>query len=367
MDKEKVDILVIGGGVIGFAIASELSSKFHGNLVLVERHSSFGMETSSRNSEVIHAGIYYQANSLRAKLCVKGKQLLYEFCQKEGVPFNNIGKLIVASNAKEEEILHQLKKKGIHNGVHDLKIITQKEIKSFCDSIQSEYALYSPSTGIVNSHELMRTLEYKVINNESVIAYNSEVVSINKNRDCFDVVVKNADNSEMILCTSIVINCAGLGSEKIAQMAGLNTDQLGYSLQYRKGEYYSINKAQSLPQNILVYPTPNAISLGLHTVVDTEGGVRLGPYSYNIKNVIDYSIDNRNQDHFTDFLKCFFPQLQEEPVFPQMAGISPGGHKDFIIKEESDNGLPGFINLIGIQSPGLTSSLAIAQHVRSII
>lgn len=370
----KTDILVIGAGVIGLALAEELSGA-SGSIIVVEKNESFGRETSSRNSEVIHGGIYYQPGSLKATMCVRGRGLLYEFCVKNNVPYKKTGKLIIATEKEEESSIESLFSNACKNGVQGLKIMDRKEMKKVEPDISGVAALFSPETGIVDSHSLMQRLIGKAKDKGVTIAYNSEVVAIEKDKDIYNVKVKDA-NETTTLAARIVINCAGLDADTIAEMAGIDIKECRYELQYCKGQYFRVNQRKSGYIKRLVYPVPHpkAGGLGIHATPDLGGGLRLGPDHEYLKNRIkDYSVDESRKKEFCASVKKFMPFIEEGDIFTDTAGIRPKLHdygnepRDFIIKEETANGFPGLINLIGIESPGLTASLAIAQHVRQIV
>ena len=367
---EKVDCIIIGAGVVGLAIAHSIGNK-NRETILMERHEHFGRETSSRNSEVIHAGIYYPKESLKAKLCVSGRNLLYEFCEKQGIPYKKTGKLIVAVKNEDEEILQNLLNKGMANGVEDLALITKKEIMKLEPHINTTFAVYSPSTGILDTHQLMKKLETLAEEKGVMCAYNCEVKNITYSNPGFIIDAIDADGENISLKADVVINSAGLCSDKIAQMAGIDIDKEKYRIHYSKGEYFKINSMPAWYMNHLVYPPPGIASLGIHTVLDLQGRLKLGPNAA-YTNEIDYNVDNRHAKDFYLAAKPILPFLQPGNLSPDMSGIRPkiqapgDDFADFIITEENSKGLPGLINLIGIESPGLTSCLAIALYVENL-
>jgi L-2-hydroxyglutarate oxidase LhgO len=370
MDAE---ITIIGAGVIGLAIAGKLSES-NSNLFLIEKHPTFGQETSSRNSEVIHAGIYYTKDSLKSKLCVEGKILLYDFCRKYDVPFNNCGKLIVATTDEEISVIEGIRQTAIKNGVDDLKVLDKKQIATLEPNIFALKALYSPSTGIVDSHALMKQFESNTINNGGQIVYGSEVRGIKKIDGGYEIKLLDADKQDYSFTSGIVINSAGLTADKISEMVGIEDDKL--KIIFCKGEYFRINPPKNRLIKRLVYPVPhqNMEGIGIHITIDMGGGVKLGPdVQYLESNVYDYKLTPSKQEAFFISAKKFLPFLEFDDIAPEMAGIRPKTQKpgealhDFYIEEESNRGYPGFINLIGMESPGLTSSLAIAKYVSNLI
>jgi L-2-hydroxyglutarate oxidase LhgO len=370
MDAE---ITVIGAGVIGLAIAEKLSEN-HKNVFVIEKHTTFGQETSSRNSEVIHAGIYYTRDSLKAKLCVEGKRLLYDYCKKYEVPFNNCGKLIVATSEDEISIIEGIRQNAVKNGVDDLIFVDKSQIASMEPNIYALKAIFSPSTGIVDTHSLMKQYETNVLNNSGQIVYGSEVTGIEKVKHGYKVTLLDADEKDYSFTTRIVINSAGLTADKIAEMIGIKDDAL--KIHFCKGEYFRIIPPKNKLVGRLIYPVPhqNMEGIGIHVTIDMGGGVKLGPdVKYLDSNVYDYKVTESRQEDFYKSAKKFLPFLEIDDIAPEMAGIRPkiqkpgDPQKDFYIREESNRGFPGFINLIGMESPGLTSSISIANYVNGLI
>ncbi len=368
---EKTKITIVGAGIIGLAIAAELS-KDYDDIVVIERNSSFGQETSSRNSEVIHAGIYYPKDSLKAKLCVEGKDLLYRYCIQHNVGYKRIGKLIVAVDTSEVSRLEKLFKQGLENGVTDLTLLSKEEIEKLEPHIRATAAIHSPSTGILDSHGLMKNFVLESENQNVQIAYATELEGVEKHKDGFKLLVRDERDGSFNFLTQIFINAAGLNSDKVAKMAGINKQE--YSLKYCKGDYFRVhnNKARLLTHLVYHVPPELSVSLGIHTALDLAGSLRLGPDAEYVDK-IDYNVDESKKEAFYESTKYFLPFIELQDLGPDMAGIraklqGPGEEvRDFLIKEESDNYLAGFINLIGIDSPGLTCCLSIAREVKKIV
>jgi len=368
---EEVQIAIVGAGVVGLAIAAELSKEYS-DIVVIERNSSFGQEASSRNSEVIHAGIYYPKDSLKARMCVEGKQLLYEYCQQNNIGHKKLGKLIVAVDNNEAKDLEDLLRCGQGNGVDDLMLLSRKEIKKMESHIEALSAIYSPSTGILDSHGLMKSFIDESQSRNVQIAYATNLQVVEKHKQGYKVTVKDERQEVFTFLTQVFVNCAGLNSDKISQKAGI--DKKEYALKYCKGNYFRVhnNKARFLSR--LVYPVPpkDGISLGIHSALDLAGGLRLGPDADYVDK-IDYTVDESKKEAFYQDTRRFLPFIELQDLSPDMAGIRAKlqgpreEFRDFLIKEESDNGLKGFVNLIGIDSPGLTCAIAIAREVRSLI
>ena len=366
MDAE---ITIIGAGVVGLAIAERLSEEYD-NVFLIEKHSTFGQETSSRNSEVIHAGIYYPKGSLKARLCIDGKTLLYNYCRKYEIPYNNCGKLIVATSEEQISVIEGIRQTALNNGVNDLVVLDGEQISGMEPNIFALKALYSPSTGVIDSHSLMKRFETNTINNEGHIVYNCEVTGINRISNGYEVFLLDADKTSYSFTTKILINSAGLTSDKVSEMTGIKDESL--KICFCKGEYFRLNPPKNKLISRLIYPVPhpNLEGTGIHVTIDIGGGVKLGPDVTWLKsNDYDYKVDPQKRDAFFCSAKKFLSFIEKEDIVPEMAGIRPKIQRcgdpvrDFYIMEESGRGLPGFINLIGIESPGLTSSLAIANYV----
>lgn len=370
--ENDINISIIGAGVIGLAIAARLSTKYN-NIYVIEKNSKFGQETSSRNSEVIHSGIYYSKNSLKAKLCVNGNKLLYELCDLENIRYNKCGKLIVATNNSEIIELEKLQQKGINNGVNDLQVLDAKEIIDLEPNINGIKALYSPSTGIIDSHGLMKHLENKSSCNDVNFVYKSKVINIEKNENGYKITIIDSNGDTFSFASKFIINCAGLESDTISNIAGIKENN--NKIHFCKGEYFSIKAPKNKLISRLIYPVPNAnlTGLGIHATIDLAKSLKLGPnVIYLDKREYNYKVDQSNITKFYQSAKIFLPFLEIGDLQPEMAGIRPklqgpkDSLRDFYIKEESSKGFPNFINLIGIESPGLTSSLAIADYVEKI-
>lgn len=371
---EETGAVIIGAGVVGLAIARRISGGT-GNVVVFERQQSFGMETSSRNSEVIHGGIYYPKNSLKARLCVEGRDMLYDYCAVNNVPHRKVGKLIVATEPEEIVSLEKLYENAVANGVLGVRLIGPDEIRKIEPQVKALNAIHSAETGIVDSHALMQRLLGESKLNGTSIAFSTEVIGVKKAANGYISLVRDS-SGETEIFSKLIVNCAGLSSDVVAGMAGLDVKALGYGLKYWKGQYFRVASKKSSCVNALVYPVPHtkAGGLGVHVTKDLAGGLRLGPDHERLKDrSIDYSVDVSKKNAFLKSAGRFLPFLTEEDLSADTAGIRPklsddgNEFRDFIIKEESGNGLPAFVNLIGIESPGLTASLAIAEYVHRMI
>jgi L-2-hydroxyglutarate oxidase LhgO len=369
----KADITIIGAGVVGLAIAARLEGARR-EVYLVEKNEIFGLETSSRHSGVIHAGIYYPPGSLKAKMCLAGNRTLYELCERYGIGYRRTGKLIVATSDDEVDQLQMLFRRGQQNGVADLKMISGRELKELEPNVAGVAAILSPSTGIIDSHMLMRYFMTRAQRREVGIAFQTRVIGIDKIDAGYQVTVEDSSGQNSFT-TRVLVNCSGLYCDQVAALAGIDVAQAGYRLHYCKGEYFSLmGSGQGKLVERLVYPLPppKGTGVGIHVTFDLDGRIRLGPGIQYVDH-LDYSVDSEHQQLFYDSVSRFLPAIEYDDLVPEMAGIrpklqEPGGEiRDFVIREESDRGLPGLINLIGIESPGLTASPAIAEYVTGLI
>ena len=364
MENHPFNITIIGAGVVGLAIAEELSRHFD-SILLLEKNESQGQETSSRNSEVIHAGIYYPEGSLKASLCVEGRKLLYEACEKRGIPHKRIGKLIVATSPAEEQALLELQAKAQNNGVDDLLFLSGRVVHSLEPDVIASAGLLSPSTGIIDSHSLMRALLVGSTGNGVTAVFRSAVTGARFDGSRYDLEV---NNGEYLVSSRVVVNSAGLQSDRMAGLPGIDIDRAGYRLKLCKGSYFSASPPPRLRHLVYPVPTPKHEGLGVHATIDLGGRVRFGP-DVEYVDVIDYRVDEGKCDAFHASILTYLPLLAKESLSPDMSGIRPKLQgpgediRDFVIQEESRLGLPGWVNLIGIESPGLTACLAIAGHV----
>ncbi len=368
------EFVIVGAGVVGLACAMNLSENSNSVLIL-ERHESFGNETSSRNSEVIHAGIYYPNGSLKAKLCVEGNRMLYDWCTKNAIPHRRIGKFIVAVDVEESDRIDEICQNGKENGVQNLQQFPIDKFRKEEPYIKAHSVLWSPDTGIINSHLLMESFEIVANNNGCDFAWQHEVKRIEKIYGGYKIYIDSGGEVFDVSCEKI-INAAGLDSDTIAAMGGLDTDVLGYNLHYCRGHYFRIAPSKHYLAKHLIYPVPQKKmhGLGIHITLEMDGQLKLGPDTYFMKErKQEYIVPSELHDKFFQAASSYIIGLDYNDIFPDQSGIRPklqvegGPYRDFIIKEESENGLPGFINLIGIESPGLTCSLSIADYVSGIV
>ncbi len=366
-----VAVTVVGGGVVGLAIAAELAPR-HSPLVLLERNPKYGQDTSSRNSEVIHAGIYYPQGTLKATLCVEGNRLLYELCALHGIPHRRITKIITATRQDELPALEQLMAKGTANGV-ELHMKSAREVRDLEPRIETVGGVFSPNTGIISAHGLMDHFAHAATANGAMIQTRSELCGIERIAGGYRLTIAEPSGASSFT-SEAVINAAGLEADTVAAMAGIDIEAAKYRLHWSKGNYFAAPSSLRGVVSRLVYPVPTNTSLGVHVVIDLGGRLRFGPdVEYLEERVADYRVDENRRDRFAESARRLLPFLKNEDLTPDMCGIRPKlqgkgePFRDFVIREESDKGLSGFINLIGIESPGLTASPAIARHVASLL
>jgi len=373
---ERVDCVVIGAGVVGLAVAREMALQGR-ETILLERENAFGTISSARNSEVIHAGIYYPKDSLKAKLCVQGNHLLYEYCRSHQVATQPYGKLIVASDASQLDDLQAILYKAQNNGVPDIKIISGEQAKALEPQLQCVAAILSSSTGIVDSHGYMLSLLGGFEDAGGMVAYQSPLISakpIGVNAENgFELEIGGPDG--MQLQTKLLINCAGMSAPAVAQkITALAKDQIPKAY-FAKGNYFSLSGKS--PFTHLIYPIPEPGGLGVHLTLDMGGQAKFGPdvewLEIESEEQIDYTVDLKRGDGFYEAVRRYWPGLKDGALQPDYSGVRakivppnrPAG--DFCFNGPTDHGLQGLFNLYGFESPGLTSSLAIAKHLEGLI
>ncbi|MCW2276312.1 FAD-dependent oxidoreductase [Rhodoblastus acidophilus] len=361
-----IDALVIGAGVIGLAVARALALTGR-SVVVLETADRIGSETSSRNSEVIHAGLYYPTGSLKAKLCVSGRKKLYAYCESRGVTFKRCGKLVVAADDSEMPGLRALAAKGAANGVDDLKLISAEEAKKLEPALACVGAILSPSTGIFDSHAYFLSLQGDAEAAGASFALKTPFLSAQVEDD--GILVEAGGAEPMRLKTALLVNCAGLYASRVAaRIAGLDPAKIPET-RYARGNYFTL--PGRAPFSRLIYPMPMKHGVGLHLTFDVGGQARFGPDVEWIDD-INYNVDPRRAKMFSDAIRRYWPEAPVEKLSPAYCGIRPKivgpdqDSADFRIDGPKKHGVPGLINLFGIESPGLTSSLAIAEHVLSL-
>jgi len=368
---EHIHTIVAGAGVVGLAVARALAQTGR-DVIILESEDAIGTGTSARNSEVIHGGMYYARNSNKARLCVRGKQLLYDYCPAHGVNFNRIGKLIVATNEEECEVLDGILQKGQINGVHDLRYVETDELRDIEPNVQAVRALLSPSTGLVDSHGLMLALQGDAENSGAMIALSSPVEGGRIEQGRIILRIGGPAPTE-ISCTELV-NAAGLGAIRLAAvLQGLAVQHVPPQPRLlAKGNYFILSGKS--PFNRLIYPVPIVGGLGIHSTLDLGGQTKFGPDAEWIETP-DYRVNPDRANSFYQSVRCYWPGLPDGALHPGYAGIRPklrgpeaGKYiDDFLIQGPADHHVAGLVNLFAIESPGLTSCLAIAEDVSGLL
>jgi L-2-hydroxyglutarate oxidase LhgO len=360
---EQLDAVVIGAGVVGLAVARELALAGR-EVVILEAEEAIGTHTSSRNSEVIHAGIYYPKGSLKAAACVEGRHLLYEYCRTHGVPHRRCGKLIVASDEAQVGELQGILRKAHDNGATDVVEIPAEEAKRMEPELSCVAALHSPSTGIIDSHALMLAYLGDAESRGAMLALKSQLVGADVDKDGIVLHVGGAD--PMTLKASTVVNSAGLRAPSVAKSIEGYPSELAPRELYAKGNYYSLNRRN--PFRRLIYPVPEPGGLGVHVTLDLAGQARFGPDVEWVER-ISYDVDPKRASRFYAAIRRYWPALPDDSLSPGYAGIRPKTSgpgepaSDFEIQGPRRHGVAGLVHLFGIESPGLTASLAIAKRV----
>lgn len=361
-----IDCVVVGAGVIGLAIARALAAGGL-SLIIAEREKTIGSGVSSRSSEVIHAGIYYPEHSLKARLCVAGNAALYRYCARRQVPHRRCGKLIVAADSAQISALEHLANAARRNGVNDLRWLDRTAARALEPALQCEAALLSPSTGIVDSHALMLSLLGDAQRSGAVLALATEIVRAH----CTDrgIEIFTAARSAPALRTRWLINCAGLDAIALAQRITPRPRVLPTPY-FAKGTYFSLQGGA--PFSHLIYPLPEPGGLGIHLTLDLSGGARFGPDVEWI-DAPDYRVDATRAGQFSTSIRRYWPAIAARQLLPAYAGVRPkiagpaDATADFRIDGPEAHGVPGLINLFGIESPGITSALALAEHVQRMV
>lgn len=363
---EQVDCIVAGAGVIGLAVASSMAARGLDTLIL-EAADAIGTETSSRNSEVIHAGIYYPVGSLKARFCLAGREMLYRYCAERSVPHRRCGKLIVATDEAQDPALASIHANAAACGVDDLSFLTAAEALALEPALQCTAALLSPSTGIIDSHALMLSLLGDAETHGAMLSLNTRIVSgrVEPGR----IVIETMDGvsgERFEIATSRLINAAGLGAVALAGSLSGFDERFLPVLRYAKGNYFSV--AGRAPFSRLVYPVPEPGGLGVHLTLDLGGTARFGP-DVEWTDTLDYRVDPARGERFYDAIRKYWPGLVDGSLQPAYSGIRPklsgpgDANSDFVVQDAAEHGIEGLVNLFGIESPGLTSSLAIGEAV----
>jgi L-2-hydroxyglutarate oxidase LhgO len=364
---DRIECVVIGAGVVGLAIARAMAARGR-EVIVLEASEAVGTGTSSRNSEVIHAGLYYPRGSLKAELCVRGRAMLYEFCDAHGVPYNRCGKLLVATARNQLPQLAAIQQKAVENGVTDLIRMSAAEAMALEPHLHCVEAMLSPQTGIIDSHQFMLALQGDAERDGASVAFHTPVTQIDARDRCF--IVETGGDAPLRFQADCVINSAGLFANDIARrISGLDPRHVP-PLYFAKGNYFSVSGRT--PFDRLIYPMPNEAGLGVHLTVDMGGQAKFGPDVEWVQK-IDYSVDTHRATGFYAAIRAYWPDLPDNALQPAYAGIRPKlsgpgqPAADFVIQGRAAHGVAGLVNLFGIESPGLTASLAIAEKVARML
>jgi L-2-hydroxyglutarate oxidase LhgO len=361
---DRVECVVVGAGVVGLACARALARAGR-EVVVLEREGRIGSHTSSRNSEVIHAGIYYPQGSAKARLCVRGRELLYAWCEARGVPHRRIGKIIVATEPGQEGQLAAIAAAAAANGVDDLRPLGAAELGRLEPALRGVAGLLSPSTGIVDSHALMLSYQGELEDRGGTVAFGTRLVAARPAPGGLEL--EAAGGGETVrLATGLLVNAAGLFAGEVAAAVEGLAAPFRRRVHYCKGNYFGV--AARVPFGHLIYPVPERDGLGVHLTLDLAGRGRFGPDTEWVEG-LDYSLDPGRADGFYAAIRRYWPDLRDGALAPDYTGIRPklspagGPATDFLIEGPEAHGIPGLVNLFGIESPGLTASLAIADEV----
>ena len=360
-EKYYFDVVVIGAGIIGIATSLEHAKKGL-QVLLVEKNPTFGQGVSSRNSEVIHAGIYYPQNSLKAQFCRRGMELLYNYCKIKMIPHRQIGKLIIQTDDNETSKLQEIYTNGLANGCTELRIINNKDLRNFEPEVKGINAIWSPKTGIIDSHACMSAMLADLEKEGGTVVFNHLFERIVPTDDAIDCLVDNS----VVISTKKLINSAGLGSTSLAKsIEGFQKSHVE-NISFCKGSYFGYEG--SLPFSHLIYPLPNNEGLGIHFTLDMNWNGKFGPDTEWVGKE-DYSLNEKRTPHAFKEIKKYWPKCDHSLLRPIYAGIRPKlgtkehFRKDFMIQTAKKHNIPGLINLFGMESPGLTSALSIAEHI----
>ena len=364
---EDVDVVVVGAGVVGIAVARALARAGR-EVIVLDAAEAIGTETSSRNSEVIHAGIYYPKGSLMARFCVQGRRMLYRYCDARGVPYMNCGKLIVATSAAETELLAGIKARAEANGVEGMRLLSPAEAVAMEPNLACTGALFSPTTGVIDSHAYMLALQGDAEHAGAIFVFHSPVAGGRVVDGGVELAVGGAE--PMRLRARLVVNSAGLHACPLARAIEGMPRQLIPQEYFARGNYFTL--LGKSPFTRLIYPVPVPGGLGVHITIDLGGQARFGPDVEWIER-IEYTVDPRRADSFYDAVRRYWPALKDGQIQPGYAGIRPkivpkgAPAQDFVVQDRAVHCIDGLVNLFGIESPGLTAAIALGEHVANLV
>lgn len=367
----EIDTVIVGAGVVGLACAARIARAGR-SVAIVERNDAVGQETSSRHSGVIHAGLYYPAGSLKALTCVEGRRLMYERCRRLNVPHANIGKILVATDDEETARLEAIRTRGLENGAGALTMLTQAQVAALEPRVRAVAGLMSPETGIVDAHELMNSYLAEARDHGAELVLVTSVEGLGRINGDWRVDTRTRGGETFSITAAHVVNAAGLGSDVVAALAGVDIDALGYRLHFCKGDYFALGPRLRGIASRLIYPVPVHAGLGVHITIDLGGKITAGPDTEYV-DTVHYRVNPEKAARFGAALRRYLPEVRDDDLTPDYAGMRPKLQgpgepvRDFVIEEASAHGAPALINLIGIESPGLTASGAIAERVLRLL
>ena len=369
--SEAPDVVVIGAGAVGLACAAAVARRGR-SVVILERHAVTGRETSSRNSGVIHAGLYYPPGSLKSELCIRGRELLYARCRARGIPHRRTGKIIVAVDAAEVEALSAIRSRAEAAGAGALTELDGAGVRRLEPNVRAAAGLLSPASGIVDVHALMGSYLAEAERHGATLVLRTAVAGLARKGAVWEVGTVSAGGDRFRLFAAMVINAAGLEADRVAALAGVDVDALGYRQRFCKGDYFSVAPSAGALTERLVYPVPSGAGLGVHVTMDLGGRYTLGPDAEYV-DAPRFEVDAAKAGLFGAAARRYLPSIRDEMLAPDRSGVRPKlagpgeGFRDFVIEEASAHGAPGLVNLLGIESPGLTASEAIGERVAELV
>lgn len=365
--QAETDVAIVGAGAVGLACAAALARRGR-SVVVLDRHEGYGRETTSRNSGVVHAGLYYEPGSLKALACVEGRERLYSRCARDGVPHRKTGKLVVATSEGEVRALEALMERGLENGAGALELLDAREVRRREPRVAGVAALFSPESGIVDVHGLCASYAAEASAHGAIFAYRTALHALEPRADGWALITRAADGDRFTLTARAVVNAAGLSSDRVASLAGLDAGALGWRVRYCKGDYFAIAPRLGAITRHLVYPLPSHAGLGVHVTMDLGGGYRAGPDAEYVE-APRYDVDPRKAPAFAAALRRYLPDIDAADLRPDYAGVRPKLYgagepaRDFVLEERPR----GLIHLIGIESPGLTAAESLARRVAELV
>ena len=368
--KPEVDVVVVGAGVVGLASAAALARSGR-SVVVLEREAAIALGATSRNSEVVHAGLYYPEGSIKARTCRDGRERLQARCQAWKVPYRKIGKWVVAQAEREVPALEALADRGRRNGAPGLAILDGAAVAALEPPVRAVAALDSPATGIVDAHAYARSFLAEAESHGAALCLRSELLGVSPGPEAYRLEVRSGDERQAIRAAAVV-NAAGLSANDVAALAGLDVDRLGCRIRPCKGDYFGLAAGAPLRLGRLVYPLPSGPGLGIHATVDLGGRIRFGPDAEYVSEP-SYEVRPEKAEVFARAVAAFLPSVRADWLTPEFAGVrarlaAPGqAFRDFVVAERSAQGLPGWVDLVGIESPGLTAAAALGEEVASLL